>query len=62
MPQPNRFFMFLCRKWYILRLFVNAYVVQKCLFFEILHLFGLTKNDKNVSVTSKMQMFTKIIA
>ena len=35
--------------------------MQKYLFFEILQLFRLTKNYKNASVTSKMQMLTEII-
>ena len=42
--------------------FSSVYAVQKFIFFEIVHLLGLPKNGNNVSVVSKMQMFTKIIS
>ena len=52
----------LCCKWSTLRLLLAYTLCKKCLFFEITLLLGLTKNGKNVSVTSKMQMITKIIS
>ena len=54
-PNPNRFF-------YVFHTETFLLTVQKFQFFEILYLDELAKNVKNVSITSKMEMFTKIIA
>ena len=59
-PHTNRLSMFFYVVNGVLYDYFNA--VQKFLFFTILHLVGLTKMPKNVSITSKMKIYHKNIA